>query len=46
VIDRAAVYFASRDDVTAAQAVVAHRPLGFRAIAAAVRAAWALLGRR
>jgi phosphatidylglycerophosphate synthase len=38
VIDRAAVYFASPDDVTAAQAVVAHRPLGFRAIAAAVRA--------
>jgi phosphatidylglycerophosphate synthase len=38
VIDRAALYFASPDDVTAAQAVVAHRPLGFRAIAAAVRA--------
>lgn len=38
MIDRAALYFATPDDVTAAQAVVAHRPLGFRAIAAAVRA--------
>jgi phosphatidylglycerophosphate synthase len=38
VIDRAAVYFSTPDDVIAAQAVVGHRPLGFRAIAAAVRA--------
>jgi hypothetical protein len=38
VIDRAALYFSIPDDLTAAQAPVAHRPLGFRAIAAAVRA--------
>jgi phosphatidylglycerophosphate synthase len=38
VIDRAALYFSTSDDVTAAQMTVAHRPLGFRAIASAVRA--------
>jgi CDP-alcohol phosphatidyltransferase len=38
VIDRAALYFSTADDVTAAQVTVAHRPLGFRAILAAVRA--------
>jgi len=38
VIGRAAVYFSNADDVTAAQVTVAHRPLGFRAILAAVRA--------
>jgi len=38
VIDRAALYFSTLDDLTAAQAVVAYRPLGFRAIAAVVRA--------
>ena len=38
MIDRAAVYFSNADDVTAAQVTVAHRPLGFRAILAAVRA--------
>ena len=38
MIDRAALYFSTPDDLSAAHAVVAHRPLGFRAIAAAVRA--------
>jgi len=38
VIDRAALYFSTPDDLSAAHAVVAQRPLGFRAIAAAVRA--------
>ena len=38
MIDRAALYFSTADDLSATQAVVAHRPLGFRAIAAAVRA--------
>jgi phosphatidylglycerophosphate synthase len=38
VIDRAALYFSTADDVIAAQVTVAHRPLGFRAILAAVRA--------
>jgi len=38
VIDAAALYVATPDDLSAAQAPVAHRPLGFRAIAAAVRA--------
>jgi len=38
VIDRAALYFSTPDDVTAAQLTVAHRPLGFRAIVAALRA--------
>jgi len=38
VIDRAALYFSTSDDVTAAQVTVAYRPLGFRAIAGAVRA--------
>jgi phosphatidylglycerophosphate synthase len=38
VIDRAALYFSTSDDVTAAPVTVAHRPLGFRAIASAVRA--------
>jgi phosphatidylglycerophosphate synthase len=38
VIDRAVLYFSTADDLSAAHAVVAQRPLGFRAIAAAVRA--------
>ena len=38
MIDRAALYFSVPDDLSAAHAVVAHRPLAFRAIAAAVRA--------
>ncbi|HEV8584957.1 MAG TPA: CDP-alcohol phosphatidyltransferase family protein [Methylomirabilota bacterium] len=38
MIDRAALYFATFDDLSAAQALVAHRPLAFRAVAAAVRA--------
>ena len=38
MIDRAALYFSTPDDLSAAHAVVAQRPLGFRAIAAAVRA--------
>ncbi len=38
MIDAAALYVATPDDLSAAQAPVAHRPLGFRAIAAAVRA--------
>src|SRR5262245_3643915 len=38
VIHRAALYFSTADDLTAAQVTVAHRPLGFRAILAAVRA--------
>ena len=38
MIDRAAVYLATAEDLTAAQTRVAQRPLGFRAIAAAVRA--------
>jgi len=38
VIDRAALYFSTSDDATAAQVAVAHRPLGFRAVASAVRA--------
>ena len=38
MIDGAALYFATPDDLSPAQAPVAHRPLGFRAIAAAVRA--------
>jgi len=38
VIDRAALYFSTPDDVTAALLTVAHRPLGFRAIVTAVRA--------
>jgi len=38
VIDRAALYFPTVEDLSAAQAVVGQRPLGFRAVAAAVRA--------
>jgi type IV secretory pathway VirB3-like protein len=38
VIDRAALYFSTPDDMTSAQLTVAHRPLGFRAIVTAVRA--------
>ena len=38
MIDRAALYFSTPNDLSAAHAVVAQRPLGFRAIAAAVRA--------
>jgi phosphatidylglycerophosphate synthase len=38
VIHRAALYLATAEDLDVAQALVAHRPLGFRAIAAAVRA--------
>jgi phosphatidylglycerophosphate synthase len=38
VIDRAALYLATAEDLNVAQAPVAHRPLGFRAIAAAIRA--------
>jgi type IV secretory pathway VirB3-like protein len=38
VIDRAAVYVSTAEDVLTAQTAVAHRPLGFRAIVAAVRA--------
>ncbi|HEY3099113.1 MAG TPA: CDP-alcohol phosphatidyltransferase family protein [Methylomirabilota bacterium] len=38
MIDRAVLYFSTADDLSAAHAVVAQRPLGFRAIAAAVRA--------
>src|SRR5258708_2159008 len=38
VIDRAALYLATEEDLTAALAPVAGRPLAFRVIAAAVRA--------
>src|SRR5262249_38290582 len=38
VIARAAVYVSTAEDILTAQTAVAHRPLGFRAIVAAVRA--------
>lgn len=38
MIDRAALYLGTSDDLSAALAPVVHRPLAFRAIAAAVRA--------